>query len=592
MEQCQPCYHVLTDLNKLLDDYQGMSMGHKSVKDAIMWDEQETRDIRARMTSTTLNLLALYNRLHSSQLIELQRTVQTMYDELRAGNLDSDSLSTFSIDDYSDDAFDQGWNKIAKDLEMRGFSLGTINENRNSIVDFIIKHAVEVNNREPAAGAVIPRGPELTTNAPTPHPSGTELSHDSRDIYSRPFISPHHGGSDLVENVVKAWNMRDWSAVQTLVQPYIQDLAAKNETGFLRKAIHLKAMSHSFGGDFQEAKRLFAENVRSAWLTNEISYDHTLISGGRWLGEACFHLGELSNSILAWSVSFQQAGVFAHPRLNLIGNSNDLSSFMTTLYAIDGDPAEIPGHDLFPLEDNSTKKGLVKQAVQFIQQHGSIVMRYANPLQSPSSGTSTQIHENMLRSDSFWDWRFMASDPFFNAQHVFYSKDWIPRPPAPRNTFQLLPDTVSTTRMDPATARKVLMQRLSLATTEGKSQVDYSTPDSSLYDTYNLEIQYAQIRQLSNLMLALPVHITIEGITIVSGVILDVAPMRFPTRLTGIRLLEELSFMTRLFPMRSTIKSNGLIPAKPGSHEAKTHKAACLALIKKSVRKALKAGRP
>ncbi|KAI9724261.1 MAG: hypothetical protein M1828_003685 [Chrysothrix sp. TS-e1954] len=316
----QPCKDVLIDMNRLLDQYQEMSLKHKSVKDRIMWDEQQTRDIRERMTSTTVGLLTLYHSLHRSQLMQLQRTVQTMAQEFKAGNLDSDSFSTFSVGDYDDGTIDDAWEKLRSDLEARGFLHDMIEENRSLIVEAVI-NAVNSSGMTKQAPNGTCQPHNDTPSLPT---TGTQQSaeavfHAALDEERLANVSPVR--AHRIERLVETWNCQDWHAFQAVMAPFISELVCARSAEKLllplRRARHLQALAFSYAGNYSMAKGVLAINLSSAieeepqreWHLDPVSVSY--VSEGMLLAQTCIAMDELDNAIVALAIAIKHSGCWA-----------------------------------------------------------------------------------------------------------------------------------------------------------------------------------------------------------------------------------------------------------------------------------------
>ena len=107
------------------------------------------------------------------------------------------------------------------------------------------------------------------------------------------------------KEIIAAWDRRDFLATEKLLE---QQLAAVEHGRTVSLAtqpdrrilIHLMGVCASFRGDFQKAKKCFEKVLHGLSASDDGD-----IAAAIWLGDACLHLQEHLNAILAYSIAFE-----------------------------------------------------------------------------------------------------------------------------------------------------------------------------------------------------------------------------------------------------------------------------------------------
>jgi len=141
-------------------------------------------------------------------------------------------------------------------------------------------------------------------------------------------IPPITGGLEwTAQQIVTAWEQYDFDSAEKLLE---QQLGAVEcgQTAFSgiqpdrRVLRHLIGVCASFTGQFTKAKRLFESVFNGIYLGRE-DLDEGDIAAARWLGDACLHLREHHNALLAYCVAYEGAfGRFglSHERTRHVAN--------------------------------------------------------------------------------------------------------------------------------------------------------------------------------------------------------------------------------------------------------------------------------
>ncbi|KAH9874649.1 hypothetical protein IAQ61_003839 [Plenodomus lingam] len=109
------------------------------------------------------------------------------------------------------------------------------------------------------------------------------------------------------QQIVAAWSRHDFLSSEKLLEEHLAavELGQTVSSGIQpdrRILRHLIGVCASFTGNFTKAKHMFESSFNGIYL-NRGSLDDGDIAAARWLGDACLHLGEHHNALLAYSVA-------------------------------------------------------------------------------------------------------------------------------------------------------------------------------------------------------------------------------------------------------------------------------------------------
>ena len=131
----EACRDILYEIDALLKRY--LSLGSKSRKavDRLRWDQQECRDIRARLTTTITMLSTFYNTLNASGFVDLQRKLDELFADVRSGHRAADAVSQLSIEEAPSES--DSWVEIVKELQELGVTNALAQKHRDFIIQEI-----------------------------------------------------------------------------------------------------------------------------------------------------------------------------------------------------------------------------------------------------------------------------------------------------------------------------------------------------------------------------------------------------------------------------------------------------------------------
>jgi hypothetical protein len=359
------CVELLEELDKILLHYNGLDSKSKRAWDRLKWDEQRSRALREKLTSSVVMLNTFYTSLiHDNQVLILEALGRLEKDYRgghREGSLSSIATSLGGEDDPDEDA---AWPQIIRDLEDVGVSTQDVEDYRDFIVDWFVKAVNEgrlmeertelpspvkfpqaLNDRYPdpvndnmkgMPSCKTPRFPPpvskselLTSSAPTMVDLSSPLymaesglaslaiapKEHTPHIYDAPQPSLGREGSasggsliSTAQQIVAAWNKREFATAERLLESQLAAVERGESvtTGQpdRRVLLHLIGVSASYSGNFLKAKSLFQQAFNGIYLSGG-NIDDGDIAAARWLGDACLHLNEPHNTAFAWGVALE-----------------------------------------------------------------------------------------------------------------------------------------------------------------------------------------------------------------------------------------------------------------------------------------------
>jgi hypothetical protein len=352
------CVELLEELDKILVHYNGLDSKSKRAWDRLKWDEQRSRALREKLTSSVVMLNTFYTSLiHDNQVLILEalgRLEQDYRGGHREDSLSSIALSLTGEDDPDEDA---AWPQIIRDLEDVGISTQDVEDYRDFIVDWFVKAVNEgrlmedrtvlkspltnclsdssIDNVQNMPSYMTPRFPPPvleSRSAPSPTASipdlGSPLYMTQAGLESRVLVpkedAPYESqqslslnkkgsasGGNLIwtaQRIVAAWDKQEFATAEKLLESQLAAVERGESvtTGQpdRRVLLHLIGVSASYSGKFLKAKGLFQQAFNGIYLSGG-NIDDGDIAAARWLGDVCLHLNEPHNTAFAWGVALE-----------------------------------------------------------------------------------------------------------------------------------------------------------------------------------------------------------------------------------------------------------------------------------------------
>jgi hypothetical protein len=358
------CVELLEELDKILVHYNGLDSKSKRAWDRLKWDEQRSRALREKLTSSVVMLNTFYTSLiHDNQVLILE-ALGRLEKDYRGGHRE-DSLSSIALsltgeDDPDEDA---AWPQIIRDLEDVGISTQDVEDYRDFIVDWFVKAVNEgrlmeertvlqspinfpqslnncppipsIDNMQKMPSYETPRFPPAVLESRSSSSPTTSILDLASPLYmtqaglelraaapkegapyeSQQSLSLDKKGSGSAGNliwtaqlIVAAWDKREFATAEKLLE---NQLAAVERGESVttgqpdrRVLLHLIGVSASYSGNFLKAKSLFQQAFNGIYLSGG-NIDDGDIAAARWLGDACLHLNEPHNTAFAWGVALE-----------------------------------------------------------------------------------------------------------------------------------------------------------------------------------------------------------------------------------------------------------------------------------------------
>lgn len=193
-----------------------------------------------------------------------------------------------------------------------------------------------------------PTAPLISVDAPTNTTLSAPVTFHTavQDSHTGPLSSYYEKESlqavDLTWNsqqIIAAWARHDFSVAEKHLEDHLLavergvTVPATGTQPDRRVLRHLLGVAASFAGNFGKAKRYF-ESVFNGIYLNRANLDDGDIAAARWLGDACLHLHEHHNAVLAWGVAFEGSlGRYGTTNDRTVRISEELRSLEHSLFA-------------------------------------------------------------------------------------------------------------------------------------------------------------------------------------------------------------------------------------------------------------------
>ncbi|MCJ1398405.1 hypothetical protein MMC11_001603 [Xylographa trunciseda] len=180
------CRNVLRDLEALLEKYKSLGTQSQRTWDRMRWGLEDVTNLKVRLQNSTAMLTALNTAITNSSQARVERKLDQLLTEMRAGKRERSVVSTTTIESLSTDD-EAAWHKLQKELEDADIPLPTFIQHRSFIVTWF-KSAI-------ATGA-------FEEDAPSPpEETGIHVSGQKNDIVDQGTPAPSIAISNLPSNV-------------------------------------------------------------------------------------------------------------------------------------------------------------------------------------------------------------------------------------------------------------------------------------------------------------------------------------------------------------------------------------------------------
>ena len=134
---------LLEELDKTLLHYNGLDSKSKRVWDRLKWDEERSRILREKLTSTMIMLNTFYTSLIHDNQVLIFEALGRLEKDYRGGHREESiasvrKLASKEAEDDEEDSEDAAWSQIIRDLDDVGISSQVVLEYRDLIVDWFI----------------------------------------------------------------------------------------------------------------------------------------------------------------------------------------------------------------------------------------------------------------------------------------------------------------------------------------------------------------------------------------------------------------------------------------------------------------------
>ncbi|KAF2800087.1 hypothetical protein K505DRAFT_229596 [Melanomma pulvis-pyrius CBS 109.77] len=170
------CVELLQELDKILIHYNGLDSKSKRAWDRLKWDEQRSRALREKLTSSVVMLNTFYTSLiHDNQVLILE-ALGRLERDYRGGHREESLVSVGKIvsgvaQEENEDEDDAAWPQIIRDLEDVGVSSRDVEDYRDFIVDWFVRAVNEgrlmEERDEPQSLATFPQGLSIALPVPS-----------------------------------------------------------------------------------------------------------------------------------------------------------------------------------------------------------------------------------------------------------------------------------------------------------------------------------------------------------------------------------------------------------------------------------------
>ncbi|KAJ8107867.1 hypothetical protein OPT61_g8571 [Boeremia exigua] len=143
LDAYEPCFEVLSELDKLLQHYNSLDTKSKRAWDRLKWDPEKSRSLRERLAASVTMLNAFYTSLiHDNQVLILEALERLELDY--KGGCREESIASIEriagVDSQEqEEDEDAAWTQIIRDLEDVGISQQIASAYHDFVVDWFIK---------------------------------------------------------------------------------------------------------------------------------------------------------------------------------------------------------------------------------------------------------------------------------------------------------------------------------------------------------------------------------------------------------------------------------------------------------------------
>lgn len=260
VKRLEDCAQVLADFNVLLEKYNSLPTQSRQIWDRLDWDQQDARDIQARLTSQVVTLTTFYESLMHFPQVLVEGALRQLATDIQSGRREATSVVLSAT--AGQEEHDVAWPQIFKDLKDLGISESLAIEHRSFIIDWFVEAI---------------NGGLLRVEAPD-----DGLGASASSISSQRESNPPKDTNIIwtAQRIVQHWNAREWH----LAEKYLQQQSRAVQAGLTvsikgvpsqpdaRVLKHLLGVCASFQGDLERAMLLF-ESVLQGPYTSGTNLD-------------------------------------------------------------------------------------------------------------------------------------------------------------------------------------------------------------------------------------------------------------------------------------------------------------------------------
>ena len=176
------CMTVLRELQRLVNRYKSLGTNHKRAWDRVKFGTEGIQSIREKLTFHTASITLFLTSLGTSALGRIEKKLDGLVAEIRAGKREPSILTLGEEDDDADD--DSIWRTLKSDLAEDGFTKQEIEQHKSDIISYLRALVQDVDLEERGGGPGYEKKSEVkNTVAASPHqppaPSAETVYSDS-----------------------------------------------------------------------------------------------------------------------------------------------------------------------------------------------------------------------------------------------------------------------------------------------------------------------------------------------------------------------------------------------------------------------------